>query len=220
MIYLLYSFLWWQIISITAISAGYHRYFSHRSFTAPVWYEYYVLILGSLTASGPLLGWVGVHRLHHRYSDTEKDPHSPKYKGIWRVLTSTFEVPAIKYSSVKDLINNPRVMVFYRYHNHIRIATFIVAAAILPVEWFLVLIVSPIIYGYIGFGLINAFCHDPVTGGAKNSHIVNILAGGDGFHKNHHDRPGNWKIGQKWYELDPGAWFIRLIRKENYGQEK
>lgn len=214
MIYLLYSFLWWQIISITVISTGYHRYFSHRSFSAGVWYEYYVLMIGSLTGSGSLLGWAGVHRMHHRYSDTENDPHSPRYKGIWKVFTSTFEVPPIKYSSVKDLLKNPRVMFFHRHHRKIRLLTFLLGAGLLPFPWFLVLVVSPMLYGYFGFGLINAFCHDRVSGGAKNSHLVNIFAGGDGFHKNHHERPGDWQIGKKWHEFDPGAWFIRLIRKK------
>jgi stearoyl-CoA desaturase (delta-9 desaturase) len=212
-IYFLYSFLWWQILSITVISTGYHRYFSHRAFKAPIWYEYYVLFLGSLSGSGPLLGWAGVHRLHHNHEDTELDPHSPKYKGLWAVFTSTFDVPAIKHRTVKDLLRNPRVMMFYKYHKYIRIATIVLGLILLPFEWFLILIISPMIYARIGFGLINAFCHDINGGGAKNSHLVNIIAGGDGFHKNHHENPRDWKIGKKWNELDPGAWFISLIRK-------
>ena len=214
MIYLLYSFIWWQFLSIVVVSAGYHRYFSHRAFKAPVWYEYLVLSLGTLTGSGPLLGWAGVHRMHHNYADTEKDPHSPIYKNFWRVLTSTFKVPSIKHRHVVDLLKNTRVMWFYKHHNAIRIVTFLGFALLLPGEWFLVLIVSPMIYSYIGFGLINSLCHASDGSGARNSHLINILAGGDGFHKNHHDNPKDWQIGKHWYELDPGAWFIRLIKQK------
>lgn len=210
MMYLLYSFIWWQIISIVVVSSGYHRYFAHRAFKAPVWYEYVVLSIGTLTGSGPLLGWVGVHRLHHNHADTDKDPHSPKYKGFWRVITSTFKVPAIRPKHVTDLLRNKRVMWFHKHHNKIRFFTFALVL-IMPIEWFLILVISPMIYSYIGYGLINTLCHAADGSGARNSYLVNILAAGDGFHKNHHEQPRDWKIGKHWYELDLGAWFIRLI---------
>lgn len=211
--YVIYSFIWWQFLSITVVSSGYHRYFSHRAFKAPVWYEYFVLSLGTLTASGPLLGWAGLHRMHHNHADTEKDPHSPIYKGFWRVITSTFKAPNISHRHVTDLLRNKRVMWFHKHHRNIRFCTFLFGAVFLPFEWFLVLIVSPMVYAYIGFGLINSLCHSMDGSGAKNSYLVNILAAGDGFHKNHHDNPRDWKIGKKWYEVDPGAWFIRLIKE-------
>ncbi len=210
MIYVLYSFIWWFLLSSIVVSAGYHRYFAHRSFEAPVWYEYLVLLLGPLSGSGPVLGWVGVHRLHHNHSDTILDPHSPKYLPVWRVLTSTFKVPAIKHRHVVDLLRNPRVMWFYKHHQTIRLLTF-AFGALLPFEWFMVLIVSPMIYGYVGFGLINTVCHSGE--GVKNSAFVNIFTGGEGWHANHHQRPRDWKIGWKWYQWDPGALFIRMIRK-------
>lgn len=211
--YVILSFLWWQVLSITVISSGYHRYFAHRAFKAPVWYEYYVLTLGILSGGGPLLGWAGVHRLHHRYSDTNKDPHSPTYISIWRVLTSTFKVPPIKRASVKDLLKNPRVMWFYKNHNIFIIGYTILFMLIayytsLPIA--IVLLLSPLFYSYLGFGLINAFGHD--KNGPKNSQLLNIFSGGDGFHKNHHEAPKDWQIGKKWYEFDPGALFIRLIK--------
>lgn len=207
---ILYSFVWWLILSSVIVSAGYHRYFAHRAFKAPVWYEYAVLLLGPLSGSGPVLGWVGVHRLHHNHSDTEKDPHSPKYQPVWRVLTSTFKVPAIRPRHVTDLLKNPRVMTFYKYHRHIRIAT-LTLGLLLPWEWYIILIVSPMIYGYLGFGLLNTLCHRHEY--VSNSWIANVLTGGEGWHANHHERPRDWRIGKKWYQWDPAAWFILLIKK-------
>lgn len=208
---ILYSFIWWQLLAITVVSAGYHRYFAHRAFKAGVWYEYYVLSLGTLLGGGSLLGWAGVHRMHHNHSDTDKDPHSPLYVSFWRVLTSTFKVPAIKHRHVVDLLKNPRVMWFHKWHRVIQLVTFIMGL-LLPFEWFLVLIISPIVYSYIGFGLINAFCH--TKNGVRNSYIINLVSGGEGFHKNHHEDPRNWKIGKHWYQVDPAAWFISLIMKQ------
>lgn len=209
MLYILYSFIWWQVLSAVVISAGYHRYFTHRAFNAPVWYEYLVLLLGPLSGAGHVLGWVGVHRMHHVYSDTEDDPHSPKYKGFWRVLTSTFRVPTIPRKFIKDMLKNKRVMFFYKYHNHIRITILIIGALILPVQWFLVIFISPFLFGYLGFGLINALCHR--QGKPTNSWIANVFTAGEGWHKNHHARIKSWQIGKEWYQWDPGAWVIRIV---------
>lgn len=208
--YIAYSFIWWTFLSSVVISAGYHRYFSHRSFEVGAWYEYLVLLLGPLSGSGSLLGWVGVHRMHHNHSDTELDPHSPKHQPVWKVLTSTFKVPAIRPRHVKDLLRNKRVMWFHHCHKEIRLLTFVLGM-FLPFEWFMILIVSPMIYGYVGFGLLNTLCHRHEN--VSNSWIANILTGGEGWHANHHEEPRNWRIGKKWYQWDPAAWFIQLIKK-------
>lgn len=207
---LIYSFIWWLLLSSIVVSAGYHRYFAHRAFKAGVWYEYMVLILGPLSGAGHVLGWVGVHRLHHNHSDTPDDPHSPKHQPIWRILTSTFKVPPIKHRHVVDLLKNKRVMWFYKWHQEIRIFTFVLGL-LLPIEWFIILLVLPIFWGYLGFGLLNTLCHS--GDGVRNSALVNIFTGGEGWHANHHDKPMDWRIGKKWYEWDPAAWFIRLIKK-------
>lgn len=207
---ILYSFIFWFFLSSIVVSAGYHRYFAHRAFKAGIWYEYMVLILGPLSGAGHVLGWVGVHRLHHNHSDTPEDPHSPKHQPIWRVLTSTFKVPPIKHRHVVDLLKNKRVMWFYKWHSKIRIATYLFGL-LLPIDWYIILLVMPMFWGYLGFGLLNTICH---TGdNVRNSAFVNIFTGGEGWHANHHERPRDWQIGKKWYEWDPGAWFIRLIQK-------
>ena len=207
---LIISFIWWQVLSAAVVSAGYHRYFAHRAFTAPVWYEYLVLILGPLSGAGHVLGWVGVHRLHHNHSDTKDDPHSPKFQGWWRVLTSTFHVPPIKRKHVSDLLQNPRVVRFYKIHLEMRLLALVGGLVVLPFNWYVALILMPVVYGYIGFGLLNTLCHskDHVTISA----LVNIFTGGDGWHANHHKRPRSWKIGWEWYQWDPGARFIGWIK--------
>ena len=205
--YVILSFIWWQILSVTVVSSGYHRYFAHRAFNASKWYEYYVLFLGTLTASGPLLGWVGVHRLHHNHTDTEDDPHSPRHQGFIPVLTSTFKVKAIKHRVIKDLLRNKRVMWYYRNHMVIRLCTAVGAFVLLSFPMFLVLFVSPMIYAYIGFGTINAFAHK--DGKIFNNHWLNILSAGEGYHNNHHKNPRAWRLGK----YDMSAVFIRMIKK-------
>lgn len=208
--YVILSFIWWQILSVTVISSGYHRHFAHRAFKVyrgKVFYEHWVLFLGTLTASGPLLGWVGVHRQHHNHTDTEKDPHSPRHHGFIPVLTSTFKVKSIRHREIIDLLRNKRVMWYYRNHMIIRCGTALACFVLLSFPMFLVLFVSPMIYSYIGFGSINAFCHR--NGKIINSMWINILAAGEGYHKNHHENPRSWKLGK----YDPTALFIKCIKK-------
>lgn len=207
MSYLILSFIWWQILSITVVSSGYHRYFAHRAFKTYTLYEHWVLFLGTLTGSGPLLGWVGVHRQHHNHTDTEEDPHSPAHHGFLTVLTSTFKVKAIKRRVIKDLLRNKRVMWYYRNHMIIRCGTALACFVLLSFPMFLVVFVSPIIYSYIGFGSINALCHK--KGKVINLMWVNLLAAGEGYHKNHHENPRAWRLGA----YDPSALFIKCIKK-------
>src|SRR5262245_59560109 len=61
------------------ISAGYHRYFSHRSFRTSRPMQFFLAFLGTLSAQRGVLWWVQHHRHHHRYSDTPEDLHSPMY---------------------------------------------------------------------------------------------------------------------------------------------
>jgi sn-1 stearoyl-lipid 9-desaturase len=62
-------------------TVGYHRLLTHRSFEVPVWVRGGLVLLGALH-SGPPLGWVALHRLHHARSDGPGDPHSPR-DGLW-----------------------------------------------------------------------------------------------------------------------------------------
>ena len=86
LIILLLGFIWYQFIAIFGLSIGLHRYFSHKQFQVSKLYEIFSLYLAMLAGSRSPLGWAGAHRIHHRYSDTKLDPHSPTYKGFWNVF--------------------------------------------------------------------------------------------------------------------------------------
>src|SRR5947208_1753061 len=64
-------------IRMFAITAGYHRYFSHRSYRTSRWFQFLLGVLGTTCVQKGPLWWASTHRRHHRYSDTEKDVHSP-----------------------------------------------------------------------------------------------------------------------------------------------
>src|SRR5215203_806072 len=65
------------------IGIGYHRLLTHRSFKAPKWLEYVLTTLGTLAIQNGAPEWVTTHRLHHAYTETEHDPHSPRDGAYW-----------------------------------------------------------------------------------------------------------------------------------------
>ena len=81
---LLIGFIWYQIIAHVGISAGLHRYWAHKSFTAGPIFEIVTLYFATLAGARSPIGWISAHRMHHHHSDKELDPHSPKYKGFWK----------------------------------------------------------------------------------------------------------------------------------------
>src|SRR5205085_600517 len=68
---------------MVGITAGYHRYFSHRSYKTSRPFQFVLAVLGcSALQKGPLW-WAAHHRAHHRHSDTPRDPHSPVLNTVW-----------------------------------------------------------------------------------------------------------------------------------------
>lgn len=186
------TFIWWQIVASVGISAGIHRYFAHKQYTVPIWMEYIFLWLATLAGARSPIGWIGAHRMHHNYSDTDKDPHSPKYKGFWNVLFNQWDIVSIDRKYVKDCWNTPSLVFFHNHWGKIWIAS----AILFYLLGFWYVILGSAILGFIGFGWVNAICHS-INGGSKNVMWVNILVGGEGYHNEHHTdgkkiRMGSW----------------------------
>jgi stearoyl-CoA desaturase (delta-9 desaturase) len=70
-------------IRMFGITAGYHRYFSHRSYKTGRIFQFFMALLGTLAVQKGVLWWAAHHRAHHKHSDTPEDIHSPRLKGFW-----------------------------------------------------------------------------------------------------------------------------------------
>lgn len=66
-----------------AITMGYHRLLTHRSFTVPRWFEWLLVTLALCCLQDSPARWVATHRMHHVHSDEEEDPHSPLVTFLW-----------------------------------------------------------------------------------------------------------------------------------------
>src|SRR4051794_9580128 len=71
------------VLRMFAITAGYHRYFSHRSYKMNRVAQFAMAGLGSTSTQKGVLWWAANHRHHHRFSDQPQDIHSPIQDGFW-----------------------------------------------------------------------------------------------------------------------------------------
>src|SRR5262249_47236747 len=85
------GFSWWGVLLCAAlyptrmwfVTAGYHRYFSHRSYKTSRWFQFVLALGATSTAQKGVLWWAAHHRVHHKYSDLPGDLHSAKLSGFW-----------------------------------------------------------------------------------------------------------------------------------------
>jgi stearoyl-CoA desaturase (delta-9 desaturase) len=198
---LLYGYVFYYIAALIGISIGYHRYFTHRSFkTSPV-IEKIMLFLGLVCGGRSALTWAAVHRMHHAKSDTINDPHSPVYVGAWRVITSRWRVERIPKKYIVDLLRNPRVVFYHKYGKYIHLVyAFVMLLG--GADLFVIFVLVPYVLAWLGFGLLNWAAHK--DGNPTDVPIMNLLAPGEGWHKQHHNKP----MATRLHKYDIAGWTI------------
>ena len=201
------------ILGPIIVEVGFHRYFTHRSFRVP-WLTHWILLLCCTFASmGPVGFWVSSHKLHHRYSDTERDWHSPKQSGFWGSFFAHWGIAQyqhgdriIQYRGIEYMKSR-----FVRHTTDYYLPTIIVFMitlyAISPVLYFaytwLVLIIL------IGEGITNSVGH--ISGTSDNHPRLQYVLCWTGvpYHHYHHLKPYAYRM--EGY-FDPLGWFIDRIR--------
>ncbi|XP_050380835.1 palmitoyl-monogalactosyldiacylglycerol delta-7 desaturase, chloroplastic-like [Argentina anserina] len=202
------------------ITLSFHRNLAHRSFELPRWLEYSFAYCAVLSFQGSPIEWVSTHRLHHQYTDTCNDPHTP-IKGFWYShigwivdYHSRFRRPdARKFKNVGDLKNQWYYrFLHYTYPFHsIALGSLLYTAGGLPfVVWGMG--VRTVIFLHVTFS-INSICH--IWGkrvwntgdSSKNNWLLGLLAHGEGWHNNHHAFEYSARQGLEWWEIDT-TWYI------------
>ena len=208
------------------ITAGYHRYFSHRSYRMGRAAQL-VMAIGGTTAlqKGPLW-WAGHHRVHHRYTDLDDDVHSPR-DGFWWshvgwILSTRYKDADL--GAIKDFAAFPELRLVER--------TAWLGPWLLGVACFLIGGWGGLVIGFFlstvllwhGTFLVNSMAHlmgrrryaTPDT--SRNSMLIALITGGEGWHNNHHYLPASARQGFTWWEIDP-TWYalrglaaLRIVR--------
>jgi stearoyl-CoA desaturase (delta-9 desaturase) len=184
----------------------YHRVMSHRNNINSV-LEKILMFVSWIGASGSVLGWVATHRTHHRYSDTLKDPHSPKFNGLWKTYWwSSANEKSIRL--VPDLLRNKLYVWQHKYYFvGIILLHIIMMVMFEPITYWLICIVPAFMMWFAG-SMINVLSHD--ENGPANSLILGLLFAGEGWHKNHHDQASNPIFNN---EYDLGAAIYKILPK-------
>jgi len=211
------------------ITLCYHRLLTHRSFKTPKWFEYLLTACGCLAWQGGPVTWVGVHRLHHKHSDSDHDPHSPQHGFTWAHILWTLHdrIEGINgKDAAKDLLRDPGHRLLDRYF---WAPQFILTAFLLFVGWMLggwQLAVSWVVWAialrtvavfHITW-FVNSAAHTwgyqnyKSTGEySTNLWWVALLSFGEGWHNNHHALPRSAAHGLRWFEFDLTYWTIRVL---------
>lgn len=180
---ILIGFVWSTLISHFGASILLHRYYCHRQFHVPVWFEVVGLFMLMIAVIRSPIGWIASHRLHHQYENTDDDPHSPNHIGIWKVLTTTWTIDRIPIRFSKDLYKNPRLVFCHKHWKKIMIAVWIISLLI-GFKFFVAFALMPFLHAKIGFGLLNTVTH--IGNEVRNVGWLDFLIAGEGYHKNHH----------------------------------
>jgi stearoyl-CoA desaturase (delta-9 desaturase) len=203
-----------------AITAGYHRYFSHRAFRTGRAFQFLLAFAGATAAQKGPLWWAAHHRDHHRWSDGPLDVHSPVQRGFWWshvgwILSRRHA--ATKLERVKDLARFPELVWLDRFH---AVAPVALAAGLFAAGGWGALLwgffVSTVLLWH-GTFVINSLAHvigrrRYETGDeARNSFALALLTMGEGWHNNHHFHASTANQGWFWWELDPSYAILRVL---------
>jgi len=223
LIYVLIFGTFWQILAMFAMfasiipvasTATYHRLLSHRSWPAPRWFEIFGTLLGVLSFTGTSITRTVIHRYHHAFTDTDKDPHTPWKLGKFRTYFPMLqEDRKFDLRLVSDLLRDPFHVFLHRYYFLVLSIFLLVMFFIFSFPWFLALFVAPGALCWMNISICNIWCHlGPEDDKIVNSRLLAILTFGEGWHKYHHDYPNEPDFGQgKW---DRGFWVIKLFSKK------
>jgi stearoyl-CoA desaturase (delta-9 desaturase) len=213
------GYLWLALaiygVGMFFVTAGYHRYFSHRTFKTGRLFQFILAFGAQATSQKGILWWAGHHRHHHKHSDESQDVHSPRHGFFWShmkwIMVRRFM--DTEMDRVKDLSAYPELV----WLN----------------QWYLVppAVVGGLVYWIggldaflIGFGgglfcvwhatfFVNSLAH--VIGrkryetgdDSRNSAIIAVLTLGEGWHNNHHYYQSSARQGFFWWEIDV-TWYV------------
>lgn len=225
------------VCTMLGITVGFHRLFAHRAFSASRAARLVLGILGSMSAQGSLNNWVSEHRVHHRFSDKEGDPHSPSRSGApalhllrrtWHAHTGWMLAPAPTkwHGNIADLFHDRIAWFVSRwYFAWVLLGLLIPALAALMVHGSWKSALTGVLWGgfvriFLGHHAtwsVNSLCHlvgrrpFRTNDDSRNNLFVAIVAMGEGWHNNHHAFPASARHGLRWWEVDLSYCIIRAL---------
>ncbi len=209
------------LVRMFGITGGYHRYFSHRAYKTSRAFQFLLGFIGCAAMQKGPLWWASHHRIHHKYSDEEEDPHSPIVNTIWWshvgwVISGRFQ--KIHWDQVRDFRKFPELRMLDLLH---WLPGFALAGACAAIDgWSGIMwgfIVSTVALYHTTF-MVNSLCHlfgtrrFVTTDASRNNWLVALLTLGEGWHNNHHHYQSCARQGFKWWEVDVSYYILRTLK--------
>lgn len=207
-------------VRMFGITAGYHRYFSHKSFHTSRIFGFVLAWLGAAALQKGPLWWAARHRHHHKYSDEPEDVHSPLQHGLWRAHMGWIfqrENDATDESVIRDLTRLPEIRFIDRYYFLPPISLAVVCYALLGMTGLVWGFALSTIILYHGTFTINSLSHVfgsqryLTTDTSKNNIWLALLTMGEGWHNNHHYHQSSARQGFFWWEIDTSYYLLKAL---------
>ncbi len=215
------AILFYWITGALGITLGFHRLVSHRSFQSPKWLEYLLVFCGTLACQGGVIQWVGLHRIHHKHSDTRLDPHDSK-RGFWwshmgwimHKIPADRNIPLYTQDISQDHfykfcqifmipIQILLGVIFYSLGGKPFViwGIFVRLVVVFHLTWFVNSATHK--FGYQSYASYDNSC---------NCWWVALLTFGEGWHNNHHAYQYSARHGIAWWEIDITWIIIQLLQ--------
>ena len=203
------------------ITAGYHRYFAHRTFRMGRRTQFAFAFMAQTSAQMGVLWWSGHHRHHHQFSDRAEDLHSPK-RGFWWSHCLWFLCKRYEETPehlIRDFHRYPELRWLNRYH--------IVPPVVLALLVYAALGTSGLLIGFFlstallfhATFTINSLAHIfgtrryPTDDLSRNNWWLALLTLGEGWHNNHHHYQNSCRQGFFWWEIDITWWLLKGLER-------
>jgi stearoyl-CoA desaturase (delta-9 desaturase) len=224
----LVGFRWWYpllavgmyYLRMFGVTAGYHRYFAHRSYKTSRIFQFLLAFLAESSTQKGALWWAGHHREHHRTSDSVDDIHSPVQRGFWWshvgwILTDKYD-PTPEHR-IKDFAKYPELRFLNRHYwlppTVFGVFLFLIGGWPVAMWGFFV---STVMLWH-GTFTINSLSHVfgkrryPTGDDSRNNWLLALLTMGEGWHNNHHHFAAAARQGFYWWEIDLSYYVLRLL---------
>lgn len=234
-VYIIFFKASWLLIGLSAgllyatglaVTAGYHRLYSHQTFKTNKWVEAVLLFFGSMATQSSAIRWSYDHRLHHAHIDQEDDPYSVA-RGFWHahILWMFKKGRPIEKKVVSDLYRNRLLVLQDKYYEASMIITNVIATLLVGLatgDFFGAFVISWLfrlflLHHFTWF--INSLAHYwghknySTEHSAVDNYILSLLTFGEGYHNYHHTFAYDYRNGIRWYHFDPTKWLIWTLHK-------
>lgn len=209
-----------------------HRYAAHRAFSMSKNWERFFYFTAYISQGSSYFSprvYAIMHRMHHAYTDTDKDPHSPAFNSnlfimMWRVRKLSAGLYKEKLPIEQRFLKNLPDWVWMDKIGHsiwsrLGWISFYILFYIrfAPSAWWFLLIPIHILMVPVHGVIINWFAHKygsvnfEMKNTSTNLFKIDLLMMGEAYHNNHHKNPSGINFGFRWHELDPTYGVIRLL---------